>query len=52
LDVVDVDMKAGVCSDYDDDEYWKGCVIGKDKTDRRYGINDQPTDQAHSANEQ
>jgi hypothetical protein len=50
--MADVDMKAGVRSEYDDNEYWKGYVIGEGKTDQRCGIDDPPTDRAHLANEQ
>jgi hypothetical protein len=50
--MVDVDAKAGVCIEYEDDECWKGYVIGEGKTDQRYWINDQPTDRSHPANAQ
>jgi hypothetical protein len=51
LDVVDVDAKARISSEKESDEYWKGYVIGEDKTDRRCWIDDQPTDQVHPASE-
>ncbi len=46
----DVDAKARVWIEYEDDECWKGYVIGEDKTDRSCWINDQPTDRSHPTN--
>jgi hypothetical protein len=52
VDVVDSEAKVRISIEHEADKYWKNYVIGEDETDRRYGIDDQPTDQVHPENEQ